>query len=159
MSTAQIAGQPRYAQVAQALIEDIQAGRYPVGTLLPTEQELCRQFDISRHTVREAMVHGSPTCRRLGGPLGGDPAPMITQTCVTQRALLSNLRAEQRTGGQTREATLSGSSSSRRWTRRASRPQLSAATRTCRTCRTCGDAAGDAVVVRRACSLTRRQLK
>ncbi|WP_121066962.1 GntR family transcriptional regulator [Chachezhania antarctica] len=54
MSTAQIAGQPRYAQVAQALIEDIQAGRYPVGTLLPTEQELCRQFDISRHTVREA---------------------------------------------------------------------------------------------------------
>ena len=112
-----------------------------------------------QNAVHQPVFRGSPTCRRLGGPLGRDPAPMITQTCVTQRALLSNLRAEQRTGGQTKDATLSRSSSSRRWTRRAGRPQLSAAKRTCRTCRTCGDAAGDAVVLRLACSLTRRQLK
>jgi DNA-binding GntR family transcriptional regulator len=54
LSTAAPAEEPRYAQVARALIEDIETGRYPVGSLLPTEQQLCRQFDISRHTAREA---------------------------------------------------------------------------------------------------------
>jgi len=46
---------PRYAVVAQALTEDILSGRYPVGTNLPTEQALCTQFGISRHTTREAL--------------------------------------------------------------------------------------------------------
>lgn len=47
--------QPRYARVAQALVESIEAGRYPVGSLLPTEADLCGQFSVSRTTVREAM--------------------------------------------------------------------------------------------------------
>ena len=46
---------PRYAVVAQVLTDDILSGRYPVGTALPTEHALCSQFDISRHTVREAL--------------------------------------------------------------------------------------------------------
>jgi DNA-binding GntR family transcriptional regulator len=45
---------PRYATVADALIEDIAAGRYPVGSLLPPEAELCARYRVSRHTVREA---------------------------------------------------------------------------------------------------------
>ncbi len=49
------AGQPRYLVLAQALIEDIQSGRYPLESLLPTEHELCQQFNVSRHTVREAI--------------------------------------------------------------------------------------------------------
>lgn len=48
-------GQPRYLVLAQALIDDIKAGRYPVDSLLPTEHELCQQFSVSRHTVREAI--------------------------------------------------------------------------------------------------------
>ncbi len=48
-------GGPRYALVAQALLDDILAGRYPVGSKLPTEHELCKQFNISRHTTREAI--------------------------------------------------------------------------------------------------------
>lgn len=55
MSQSRIAGRPRYAVVAQALTEDILSGRYPVGATLPTEQSLCTQFDISRHTTREAL--------------------------------------------------------------------------------------------------------
>ena len=47
--------QPRYARVAEALINSIEAGRYPVGSLLPTEAILCGQFSVSRTTVREAM--------------------------------------------------------------------------------------------------------
>lgn len=49
------AGQPRYFVVAQAIMNDIEAGRYPVGSLLPTEAEFCKQYNVSRHTVREAI--------------------------------------------------------------------------------------------------------
>lgn len=49
------AGQPRYLILAQALVEAITAGRYPLHSLLPTEHELCKQFNVSRHTVREAI--------------------------------------------------------------------------------------------------------
>ena len=45
----------RYSILAQSVIDDIGAGRYPVGTMLPTEAELCEQFGVSRHTVREAL--------------------------------------------------------------------------------------------------------
>jgi len=48
-------GQPRYLVLAQALADAIKSGRYPVNSLLPTEHELCKQFNVSRHTVREAI--------------------------------------------------------------------------------------------------------
>jgi GntR family transcriptional regulator len=48
-------GQPRYLILAQALADAIKAGRYPLNSLLPTEHELCKQFNVSRHTVREAI--------------------------------------------------------------------------------------------------------
>lgn len=50
-----VASQPQYVLVAQALMRDIAQGRYPVGGMLPTELELCTQFRVSRHTVREAI--------------------------------------------------------------------------------------------------------
>lgn len=50
-----VASQPQYVLIAQALIEDIQRGRYSVGSLLPPELDLCRHFGVSRHTVREAI--------------------------------------------------------------------------------------------------------
>lgn len=48
-------GRPRYLQLATTLINEIRAGRYPVGSLLPTEFELCDQFGVSRFTIREAV--------------------------------------------------------------------------------------------------------
>ena len=53
--SALLASQPQYVLVAQRLIEDITSGRYPVGGLLPAEFDLCTQFGVSRHTVREAI--------------------------------------------------------------------------------------------------------
>ena len=47
--------QPRYQRVADDLTKRIGSGKYPVGGYLPTEMELCRQYSISRHTVREAL--------------------------------------------------------------------------------------------------------
>ncbi len=46
---------PRYTAVARVLIQEIEAGRYPVGGNIPTEAELQTRFDVSRHTVREAL--------------------------------------------------------------------------------------------------------
>lgn len=50
-------GQPLYVQLAQSLAEQISSGRYPVGSLLPTEAELGDAFDVSRYTVRQAIQH------------------------------------------------------------------------------------------------------
>lgn len=44
-----------WAQVAQDLRAGIASGRYPVGSLLPTELELCEHYGMSRHTVRTAI--------------------------------------------------------------------------------------------------------
>ncbi|WP_296234478.1 GntR family transcriptional regulator [Pseudomonas sp. UBA4617] len=45
----------RYARVAKDLMQGITSGRYPVGSLLPTELELCDLYSVSRHTVRAAI--------------------------------------------------------------------------------------------------------
>lgn len=46
----------RYREVADALRSSIaEGGIYGVGARLPTESELCEQFGVSRHTVREAL--------------------------------------------------------------------------------------------------------
>ena len=49
------AQQPRYLQLAKTLLNEIESGKYPVGSQLPTEAELCEQFGLSRATAREAL--------------------------------------------------------------------------------------------------------
>lgn len=44
-----------YLQVARALKKEIVGGVYPVGSQLPTEDDLCKRFCVSRYTVREAL--------------------------------------------------------------------------------------------------------
>lgn len=46
---------PRYAQVADALQGRITGGEFLTGAFLPTEIDLCQTYDVSRHTVREAL--------------------------------------------------------------------------------------------------------
>jgi DNA-binding GntR family transcriptional regulator len=46
---------PRYAQLSDILRDRIASGLHPVGTFLPTESDLCAEFGVSRHTVREAL--------------------------------------------------------------------------------------------------------
>jgi DNA-binding GntR family transcriptional regulator len=48
-------GDPLYLQLARALKKDIVGGVYPVGSQLPTEDDLCERFSVSRYTVREAL--------------------------------------------------------------------------------------------------------
>ena len=67
------AGRPRYQIIADELISDILAGKYPVGSMMPTEHELCERFDVSRYTVREALRQlremGLVSMRRGSGTL------------------------------------------------------------------------------------------
>jgi len=55
MSRAPHANSPRYQQLADALLRDIEGGKYKIGALLPPELALCEQHGVSRHTVREAI--------------------------------------------------------------------------------------------------------
>jgi len=44
-----------YVQIYSILIEKIESGEWPPGAQIPTEDELCRTYDVSKVTVREAM--------------------------------------------------------------------------------------------------------
>jgi DNA-binding GntR family transcriptional regulator len=48
-------GKPRYIEIAEQLAADIATGASGVGKRLPSEAALCRRFEVSRHTVREAL--------------------------------------------------------------------------------------------------------
>jgi GntR family transcriptional regulator len=47
--------EPLYLQVVRALKDEIVGGIHPIGAQLPTEEELCERFSVSRYTVREAL--------------------------------------------------------------------------------------------------------
>ncbi len=44
-----------YLEVADKIKEDIFSGKYPVGSMLPTESELEELFQVSKITVRKAI--------------------------------------------------------------------------------------------------------
>ena len=46
---------PQYVRISALLRDRIVSGAYGVGALLPTEGDLCKEFKISRHTVRDAL--------------------------------------------------------------------------------------------------------
>jgi GntR family transcriptional regulator len=47
--------EPLYSQLKNIIIEKIEKGEYPSGSKIPSEQELCDYYDISRPTVRQAI--------------------------------------------------------------------------------------------------------
>ncbi|MFI1018318.1 GntR family transcriptional regulator [Streptomyces sp. NPDC020965] len=47
---------PRYLQLARLIQERIDTGEFPVGSRLPSEPELCSEFEVNRLTIREAVA-------------------------------------------------------------------------------------------------------
>jgi GntR family hexuronate regulon transcriptional repressor len=45
-----------YQDLARSLLEELSSGRFPVGARLPAERELAATYNVSRPTVREAMI-------------------------------------------------------------------------------------------------------
>ena len=48
-------GTAAYKQIAEQIERDIASGKFPVGSLLPTEAEFGAELDVGRHTVRDAL--------------------------------------------------------------------------------------------------------
>ena len=46
---------PAYAQIVDIIRKQISSGEYPPGSRLPSESQLCRQFQVSSVTVRRAI--------------------------------------------------------------------------------------------------------
>ena len=46
---------PLFQQLANTLRTAIETGEYPAGSRLPTENELCQKYSVSRVTVRKAL--------------------------------------------------------------------------------------------------------
>ncbi|WP_413738243.1 GntR family transcriptional regulator [Sodalis sp. RH21] len=44
-----------YKRIARELVQSIASGKYPPGSLLPSELELSEHYEVSRHTIREAL--------------------------------------------------------------------------------------------------------
>ena len=42
--------------IVEKIEAQIDAGRYPPGSRLPPERELAENFDVSRPTIREAII-------------------------------------------------------------------------------------------------------
>lgn len=55
-TTKLLASVRRYQDVARKLLKELSAGKFPVGTRLPAERELALQYNVSRPTVREAVI-------------------------------------------------------------------------------------------------------
>ena len=47
---------PLYSQLKNLIIEKIESGEYPENSRIPSEQELCEYYNISRPTVRQAVT-------------------------------------------------------------------------------------------------------
>lgn len=47
---------PLYFQLETLILEEIENGTYPPGSMIPTEKELSQMFNISRTTVRQAIM-------------------------------------------------------------------------------------------------------
>jgi GntR family transcriptional regulator len=52
--TKSVKAKPRYSEVADQIRLQIMTGRYPIGSLLPSETDLRAEYSVSRHTIREA---------------------------------------------------------------------------------------------------------
>jgi GntR family transcriptional regulator, hexuronate regulon transcriptional repressor len=52
-------GQPSsrlYQEIARKLVEELAAGKYPIGSRLPAERDLAARYGVSRPTIRETMI-------------------------------------------------------------------------------------------------------
>lgn len=88
------AGGQKYRRVYEILRERLERGDYAVGSALPTEDELCREFEASRYTLREAVRllerQGFVQKRRRAGTrvLAHAPSNIFRHAAGTRRELL-----------------------------------------------------------------------
>ena len=51
----ELSSNPLYVDIYNTLKQEIRDGKYPTGSFFPTENELCRNYSVSRTTIRKAV--------------------------------------------------------------------------------------------------------
>ncbi|WP_187414950.1 GntR family transcriptional regulator [Nonomuraea sp. PA05] len=105
-------GVPVYRQVANAIRDDITAGRYQPGAWLPSESQLAQMYEVGRDTVRDALAHlraegRITTVRKRGSMVATEPTRepyhVPTGARVIARMPTPDERRELATPGELRE--------------------------------------------------------
>ena len=122
--------EPRYQRVLAELVARIGSGAYEVGSLIPTEADLCAEFSVSRFTVREALRRLTETglvSRQQGRGtrvLAAEPAAGYVQTMRSLEGLFQYARDTRlhitkvtRTVPRPALASVLGRSTGREWVR------------------------------------------
>src|ERR1700757_5035861 len=90
---------PLYAQVEDVLAERLSSGALPVGAQLPSEEELIREFDVSRTTIRTTIQNlvrqGLVEIRRGRGTFVA--SPRIVQELTELTGFVEDMRVLGRT--------------------------------------------------------------
>ncbi|HWL53305.1 MAG TPA: GntR family transcriptional regulator [Chthoniobacteraceae bacterium] len=81
---------PLYSQVRRTLESRLASGEFPIGSQLPPEHDLCRQYTVSRNTLRKAlelMEHDGliSRSRGKGSFVKKHPAPAFQAPHITRR--------------------------------------------------------------------------
>lgn len=101
----------RYQALAETLAESITRGKYKVGELLPAEDDLCRDFALSRFTVREALrqLQASGLIERRHGigtvVLASEPPTVYSHTIASVEDILQYAEATRFTKHQMKMVT------------------------------------------------------
>ena len=86
---------PRYLWLHDCLLADIQASKFPVGSHFPTEEQIAAQYQVSRHTVREAtrllVENGLIRRRRSLGTIVIGKAPTVDKPYVAALGSMKEL--------------------------------------------------------------------
>ncbi|MEU8402716.1 GntR family transcriptional regulator [Nonomuraea sp. NPDC048892] len=105
-------GVPVYRQVANAIRDDITAGRYRPGAWLPSESQLAQMYEVGRDTVREALAYlraegRITTVRKRGSMVAAEPSRepyrVLAGTRVIARMPTPDERRDLATPGELRE--------------------------------------------------------
>lgn len=85
---------PRYREIADDLTHRLRSGVHAVGAMLPTELELSDAYNVSRHTIREALrrleAQGLVTRRQGSGTVvaATEPPDRFVQSITNVQQLL-----------------------------------------------------------------------
>lgn len=85
-------GLPKYQQVTEALMAQIQSGQLAAGSQVPTEAELCDEYGVSRVTVRHALQYleaeGMLSRERGRGTFVTDPGTLAPENIMISFLLI-----------------------------------------------------------------------
>ena len=81
---------PKYKQLEQRLLAELESGRYPAGSRIPTREELVTRFGVTRTTVnqalRELVASGILSTGRRGGTVYTGKRPPLKVLVLAQSA-------------------------------------------------------------------------